>query len=68
MLQNQEPACRLVIPRLTSAAVGLLHTVVDAFPNEPEMDSGHLLMFEQAVKDLNRYTYACSTGLSTLYT
>lgn len=66
MLQNQEPACRLVIPRLTAAAVGLLHTVVEAFPNDPEMDNGHLLTFEQAVKDLNRYTHACVTGLYSL--
>lgn len=64
MLQKQEPGSRLVIPRLTSAAVGLLHNVVQAFPNDPEMDNGHLLTFEQAVKDLNRYTYpnAYSTG------
>lgn len=65
MLQKQ-PGSRLVIPRLTSAAVGLLRTVVEAFPNDPEMDNGHLLTFEQAVKDLNRYPYADSTGLSTL--
>ena len=66
MLQKQEPGSRLVIPRLTSAAVGLLHTAVQAFPNDPEMDNGYLLAFEQAVKDLNRYPYAYSTGLSTL--
>lgn len=54
MLQKQEPGSRLVIPRLTSAAVGLLHTIVQAFPNDPEMDNGQLLIFEQAVKDLNR--------------
>lgn len=57
MLQKQDPACRLVIPRLTSAAIGVLHTAVQAFPNDPEMDNGHLLTFEQAVKDLNRYLY-----------
>ncbi|KAL3150857.1 hypothetical protein ABBQ32_000610 [Trebouxia sp. C0010 RCD-2024] len=54
MLQKQDPACRLVIPRLTSAAIGVLHTAVQAFPNDLEMDNGHLLTFEQAVKDLNR--------------
>lgn len=57
MLQKQDPACRLVIPRLTSAAIGVLHTAVQAFPNDLEMDNGHLLTFEQAVKDLNRYPY-----------
>ena len=54
MLQKQEPPCRLVIPCLTSAAVGVMHTAVQAFPNDPEMDIGHLLTFAQAVKDLNR--------------
>ena len=54
MLQKQEQPCRLVIPRLTSAAVGVMHTAVQAFPNDPEMDSSHLLTFAQAVKDLQR--------------
>ena len=54
MLQKQEPACCLVIPHLTSAAVGVMHTAVQAFPNDPEMDNGHLLTFAQAVKDLSR--------------
>ncbi|KAL0033900.1 hypothetical protein WJX77_010072 [Trebouxia sp. C0004] len=54
MLQRQEPVCRQVIPRLTAGAIGVLQDVLEAFPNEPEMSSHHLLKFAQAVKDLNR--------------
>ena len=54
MLQRQEHVCREVIPRLTAGASGVLQDVLDAFPNEPEMDNAHLLKFSQAVKDLNR--------------
>ena len=54
MLQRQEPMCRQVIPCLTAGAIGVLQDVLQAFPNEPEMSSHHLLKFAQAVKDLNR--------------
>lgn len=54
MLQRQGPARRQLIPRLTAGTVGVLQDALEAFPNEPEMDSGHLLAFAQAVKDLNR--------------
>ena len=54
MVQRQEPVCRQVIPRLTAGAIGVLQDILQAFPNEPEMSSHHLLKFAQAVKDLNR--------------
>lgn len=54
MLQRQEHVGREVMPRLTAGAGGVLQDVLEAFPNEPEMGSAHLLKFSQAVKDLNR--------------